>query len=144
MSCRDIYHNIVVRILIEDGWIITDDPLVLTFGGRELYADLGAERRIGAERNGVKIGVEIKTFIGQSDVHDLELALGQYNIYRDILKKTEPDRQLYLAVPQRAYEGIFIEPLGQLIVKSQQLLLLVYNEEKEELVEWIPLPTTNK
>ncbi|NJL65136.1 MAG: fatty-acid oxidation protein subunit alpha, partial [Methylacidiphilales bacterium] len=34
----------VVQALINDGWEITDDPLVLSYGGRELYVDLGAEK----------------------------------------------------------------------------------------------------
>jgi hypothetical protein len=27
-----------------DGWTITDDPLILSYGSRDLYVDLGAER----------------------------------------------------------------------------------------------------
>jgi len=62
MSRRDYYHNEVVDALDKDGWHITDDPLHLAYGGRNLYIDLGAEPTIGAEKQGRKIAVEIKNF----------------------------------------------------------------------------------
>lgn len=139
---RDIYHDMVVHLLQADNWIITDDPLTLSFGGRDLYTDLGAEKPIGAEKNGLKIAVEIKTFLNPSDVQDLKLAVGQYNIYQAILEKIEPERWLYLAIPQRAYEGIFLEPLGQLMIGREQIRLLVFDEIEGEVVQWIPLLTT--
>lgn len=42
MPAKDIFHNIVVTALQKDGWIITDDPLKLKWGLRELFVDLGA------------------------------------------------------------------------------------------------------
>lgn len=57
---------------IADGWQITDDPLLLTYGGRSLYVDIGAERIIiGAEREGQKIAVEVKSFLSPSPMRDL-------------------------------------------------------------------------
>jgi hypothetical protein len=44
MPTKDIYHEAVKKALIKDGWIITNDPLVLQFGGVDLYVDLGAEK----------------------------------------------------------------------------------------------------
>ncbi len=40
MPAKDIFHNAVKRALEKDGWIITDDPLYLDFGGVELYTAL--------------------------------------------------------------------------------------------------------
>jgi hypothetical protein len=37
----------------------------------------GAEKIIAADRDGKHIAVEVKSFEGQSEVHDLEVALGQ-------------------------------------------------------------------
>lgn len=59
MARRDVYHYHVKEALIKDGWTITDDPLNLTSGGVELYADLGAYRLIAAERGEEKIAVNI-------------------------------------------------------------------------------------
>jgi XisH protein len=42
MPKRDKFHH-SVRIALEyDGWLITDDPLTLQVGKREIYIDLGA------------------------------------------------------------------------------------------------------
>jgi hypothetical protein len=60
----DRYHYSVRAALVEDGWIIRDDPLHLEWGRRDLYVDLSAERLPVAERGTEKIAVEIKTFGG--------------------------------------------------------------------------------
>jgi hypothetical protein len=49
MPAKDFYHDTVVEALKADGWTITDDPLYLSSGNRDLWVDLGAERNtIGA------------------------------------------------------------------------------------------------
>jgi len=138
MPRKDVYHQTVVEALLADGWTITADPLVLTYGDKDVYVDMGAEGTISAERAGWKIGVEVKSFVGTSDVHELEVALGQYNLYRDILSEVEPDRLLYLAIPLRTYDGIFAAPLGQLVVRRQQLRLIIFDEVDARIVRWIP------
>jgi hypothetical protein len=45
-------------------------------GKRDAYVDLGAERLLAAEKEGRKIGVEVKSFVGASILKDLEQALG--------------------------------------------------------------------
>jgi XisH protein len=73
MSAKNIYHATVVHALEADGWKITNDPLTLSFGGRDLFVDLGAERvTIAAERGGQRIAVEIQSFLGRSPVRNLE------------------------------------------------------------------------
>lgn len=103
MPQRDLYHTTVVKALQKEGWVITDDPLRLTYGGRNVYTDLGAEQPIAAEKAGRKIAVEIKSFVGESDIHELEVSVGQYRMYRNILAELQPDRILYLAVPMTAF-----------------------------------------
>jgi hypothetical protein len=70
-------------------------------------------------------------------VRDLEEAVGQYEIYRTLLAETEPERLLYMAVPQRVYESLLAERFGQLIVTRLQLRLIVFDEEQERIVRWI-------
>ncbi|MDJ1185170.1 XisH family protein [Roseofilum casamattae] len=138
MPAKDIYHNLVVQLLIDEGWQITDDPLYLSYGGRDLFIDLGAEQNtIAAEKGDRKIAVEIKSFLKPSPVTDLGDALGQYGIYYSILAELQPERKLYLAVPQRAYKTILTEKLGQLIVKQWSLNLLVFDGEKRGNIQWI-------
>jgi len=111
----------------------------LSYGGQNLFFDLGAKRAaIAAQRGEEKIAVEIKSFLSLSPMRDLQEAVGQYNVYKTILAKTEPERALYLAVPQRVYETIFTEKLGQLLLKRLQLLLIIFEEKQERIIQWIP------
>lgn len=137
MPQRALFHGVVVEALKRDGWTITNDPLELAFGDRIVFADLGAEGPIGAEKGSEKIAVEVKSFIGKSDIHELELAVGQYKPYQAILKHTEPNRSLFLAIPHFSYEGIFSEPIGQLMVREEQLFLIVFNDQERRIVKWI-------
>ncbi|MGK7920108.1 MAG: XisH family protein [Trichodesmium sp.] len=138
MPARDIYHNTVVEALKTDGWKITHDPLYLGYGGKHLYVDLGAEKTaIAAEKHGQKIAVEIKSFISLSPINDLQVAVGQYEIYRSVLSELEPERLLYLAVNQQAYENIFQERLGQLIINKIQLRLIIFDEKIGRIIKWI-------
>lgn len=52
MAARDTFHGAVRVALEKDGWLITHDPLYLKVDDVELYVDLGAERMLGAEKNG--------------------------------------------------------------------------------------------
>ena len=72
---RDKYHNEVRDALEKEGWIITHDPYKIMVGRRRGYIDLGAEI-IGAEKDNQLIAVEIKSFIGVSDLDQFEDALG--------------------------------------------------------------------
>ena len=65
---KDVFHDIVVKALEAEEWNITDDPLYISVGLVELYIDLGAEKIIGAEKAGEKIAVEIKIFLGASNL----------------------------------------------------------------------------
>ena len=115
MSAKDFYHNTVKNALIKDSWNIKDDPLILSIGKKNLFVDLGAEKLIAAEKSNQKIAVEIKSFISASLINDLEKALGQYILYREILRQKQESRILYLAIKQSAYEDIFEEPIGKLL-----------------------------
>jgi predicted RecB family endonuclease len=98
MPAKDIYHDAVRFALVKDGWKILAEDYSLEYGGDRVYVDLAAEKAIAAEKQGRKILVEVKSFIGRSFVNDLEQAVGQYVIYRDILVETELDFELYLAI----------------------------------------------
>jgi len=138
MPAKDIYHETVKNVLIKDGWTITHDPLMLRWGSTDVYIDLGAEQLLAAEKRGQKIAVEIKSFVGRSNVDDLEKALGQYLLYHDILAQREPDRILYLAVHEGVWLGIFAEPIGKLLLDNQRIKLLVFDRRAEVILRWIP------
>ena len=137
MPAKDIFHNTVKIGLEKEGWEITSDPLYLDFGGVEIYIDLAAEKLIAAEREGKKIAVEIKSFIGSSAISEFHKALGQFINYRTALSQKEPERIMYLAVPNITYETFFKLELIQLVIKVQNIKLIVYNPNKEEIEQWI-------
>ncbi len=72
MPVRDLNHDMVRNALRKDGWTITHDPYVIGYGDMTLFADLGAERTLAAERDGERIVVEIKSFPGPSPVRDFQ------------------------------------------------------------------------
>jgi hypothetical protein len=138
MPVRDIYHDSVKKALIKDGWRITHDPLRLSWGDKDMYVDLGAEQLLAAEKAGRQIAVEIKSFVGASDIDDLEKAIGQYVVYRAVLAEREPNRVLYLAVPKDVLRDIFEGPLGKLLLKNNLAQVIGFDPQKEVIVEWIP------
>jgi hypothetical protein len=128
MARRDAIHDAVKQALIKDGWEITDDPYVIAYGERFLFVDLGAEDTqageeitgsfIGAERADIRIAVEIKELRGQSIIVELEQAIGQYVLYRLLLNRIEPERSIYLAIPDKVYRELFTEPIGELVISD--------------------------
>lgn len=137
MPRLDIIHNSVKNALMKDAWAITDDPYVIQYRRTTLYADLGAERPIAAERDGQKLVVEVKSFVGASKIQDLKEALGQYDIYHYLLEATAPGRKLCVAVSTITYNTFFNQDVIQLILSRHQLPLIVVDIETEEITQWI-------
>lgn len=137
MPARDIFHEHVKQALINDGWMITHDPLRMEIGLKDLYVDLGAERLLAAQKEQEKIAVEVKSFISKSDVQDLKDAVGQYIVYRGILEELEPQRVLYLAVHRKIFKELFEEPIGQITLAKNHIRLIVFDPDKAEIVQWI-------
>jgi hypothetical protein len=144
MPARDAYHANLINALVKDNWSITDDPYIMKWGSRDMFVDLGASLLLAAEKEEVKIAVELKSFAGRSPINDLENAVGQYIVYHDVLEKTNPERTLYLAVDVKPYEGIFSEPIGQLMLENHRLNLVVFNKSEEVILKWIPSVNINK
>ena len=138
MSALDRDHNIVRNALIKDGWIITNDPLTLKYGERNLFVDLGAEKVIAAERGTEKIAVEVKGFTGSSEVTELHRATGQYVLYSHVLGQVEPERRLILAVPDDVLRSVFQEDIGELLIRNGTLQVVGYDPVREELTRWLP------
>jgi hypothetical protein len=138
MPVKDIYHSAARQALVADGWTITHDPLVLKFGSRDMYVDLGAERLLAAQKGEVKIAIEVKSFLGPSVMHDLEQAIGQFILYHDVLAEREPDRILYLAMPGLMMDMILEEPIGQLLLRNERIRVLLFDPEGEVVIQWIP------
>lgn len=133
---KDLFHESVKTALIKEGWTITKDPLTIRIDRVKLEIDLAADKVFAAEQNGRKIAVEVKGFIQPSAISDFHTALGQFLNYRLALEMTEPDRVLYLAVPEDISNNFFQERFVQAAIASYALKLLVYNPSKEEITLW--------
>jgi len=138
MPAKDTYHDVVKNALVKDGWTITDDPFHLKWGAKDMYVDLGAERILGAEKGQTKIAVEIKSFMGPSEMDDLEKAVGQFVLYGDVLAQVEPDRELFLAVDEKTYVDLFEEPIGKLLLEKQRVRLVIFEAKAEVIRQWNP------
>ena len=136
MPAKDIFHEAVRKGLEKEAWVITDDPLKLQVGGVEMYIDLGAEKIIAAERNGEKIAVEIKSFIGNSNISEFHNAIGQFINYRVALEEQSPERILYLAVPLTTYQTFFSLQFIQTVIKRFEVKVIVYDPANEVIWQW--------
>ena len=139
MSARDFYHNNVIKALQKDGWVITHDPYRIKLSkGRNLFVDLGAERLIAAQKDLQKIEVEIKSFRSPSDMKDPEDALGQFILYDRLLARYDPDRTLYLAIPDTVRQSVFEEEAGMVLLEDNLIRLFSFNPSEEKIIKWIP------
>ena len=67
-------------------------------------------------------------------------ALGQFLNYRLALEENEPERILYLAVPQDVYERAFQRKLAQAAIQRFDIAMLVYDPDQEVVTQWHPKP----
>jgi hypothetical protein len=139
MPARDLFHDHVKNALIKDGWEITDDPLKLNWKRKPIYIDLGAQRKglLGARKGSRRIAVEIKSFISASSLEDLYDALGQFFLYDTALSRSEPERELYLAIREPVYLSLFTGAEGEELRLRARVKLIVFDDKKQEILQWI-------
>ncbi|MDY6938957.1 MAG: XisH family protein [Cyanobacteriota bacterium] len=137
MPARDIFHHAVRIGLEKQQWVITQDPLYLKLSAKvEMYIDLAAEKLLSAQKDDRKIAVEVKSFLGLSAISEFHTAVGQFLNYRVALKKLEPERALYLAIPTDIYNKFFSEPFIQEVIREYNLKLIVFDSQQEEVTLW--------
>ncbi len=135
---KDIFHDTVKKALEKDGWKITHDPYRLRYGIVDVYIDLAAEEAIAAEKEGLKIAVEVKSFASGSNISEFHTALGQFLNYRIALESSdEPERVLYLAVPKDVYQTFLRFEPAKTVINRYSILLIIYNPNQEVIEQWI-------
>ena len=138
MSAKDVFHGVVKIALQKDGWQVTNDPLTISVGGVNLSIDLAAEKLIAAEREGQKIAVEVKSFLERSSaISEFHTALGQFINYRGALRRLQPERVLYLAVPLTTYKTFFQLDFPKYMILENSVKMVIYDVEKEVIFQWI-------
>lgn len=138
MPAKDVFHEVVKTALQKDGWQITNDPLTISVGGVNLSIDLAAEKLIAAEGEGQKIAVEVKSFLERSSaISEFHTALEQFINYRGALRRRQPERVLYLAVPLTTYKTFFQLDFPKEMIEENQVKMLIYDVEQEVIFQWI-------
>ena len=137
MPRKDRIHDAVKNALIKDGWAITDDPFRIHYEDADVYADLRVEKLASEEGAHRALIIEIKSFLDASAIHNLGNAIGQIIPYRTLLKAIAPQDTLYLAIDDLVYRTEFQRKSFQLIMRDNQIPLVVVNIVEEEIVTWI-------
>lgn len=137
MPRKDLYHDQLVAALEADGWIITHDPYYMTYDNVAMYVDVGAEKLlIGAESGNQTIAVEVKNFVGQSDVNEFQKSLGQYLLYVISLRESDPERIVYLAFPE-AFERVLEDNrLFRTALQLHRVKSVIFNVNSQTIVRW--------
>jgi len=136
MPAIDRCHERVVHALINDGWTIKKQPFKVVTPLNPLFIDLEARK---AADMGIQmiLLIEIKCFPdGDSTMNDLYSAIGQYLVYRTVLKRFQNASDLYLAIPTKAYHELFQPLIASLITELAMKLVLV-DMERERIEQWI-------
>jgi hypothetical protein len=134
---KDFFYDIFKEILLSSGWKITHDPYQVRVGSIGYEIDFGAEKLIGAEKDDKKIAIELKSFVGPSNINEFHKAVGQFNDYFVILEILDPSRILYLAIPEKIWNTFFQEIVIQKAIQRVQAKVIIYNPSTKKIVKWI-------
>ena len=74
---------------------------------------------------------------GASEIHDLEVAVGQYALYRSLIERVEPERNLFLGVTTKTFAATLNEPIARSVIEDMNIALLVFDPKREVVVKWI-------
>lgn len=69
---------------------------------------------------------------------DLEEAVGQFVLYRQLLKRYYPDYILHLAISEATRKTVFEEEAGQTLIQDGIIRLVTFDPTQEAIIQWIP------
>lgn len=133
---KDLVHEMIREVLINEGWLITHDPYILKDYDPDWEIDFGAEKIIAAERENLKIAVEAKSYLGLSFAYEFHQILGQHLNYQSGLVRLEPERILYLAVPRDVYEVEFHRQGVVNSIQDYHVRYFVFHEVTKTIMLW--------
>ena len=119
-----------------DGWTITHDPMTISLPDMDLFVDLGIERFVGAQKGNRKIAIEIKSFGRNDRINKFYEALGQVLVYKVALKTEKIEREVWLAIPQKARQGLFEAIIVQETLTHFHLNLVIFDQLNKKIVQW--------
>jgi hypothetical protein len=135
MPAKDHFHDIVIRALVKDGWLIIREQYPIRVESKRVWLDLSVEKAETA----AAIFVEIKDFEETSSVETLRDAISQFILYRAAIKYIGiDDMTLFLAVPGAAFADILSTMLGKLAIQEAEINLFVFDPVDEVIQQWLP------
>lgn len=135
---KDIFHDNVREALIKEGWTITAEQLRVRLGRAAVEIDMMAENIMVVERDGEKIAVEVKSFLTKSIINAFHEAMGQYLDYRSALRIVDPERAVFLAIPQHIYyHDVFQDWFIQQRLQEEKAKLIVFDSISNTITRWI-------
>lgn len=134
---KDFYHKNVREALEKDGWCITHDPYPIKVEDIGYEIDFAAEPLIAAEKEEQFIAVEVKSFLGPSTINEFHKAVGQFNDYCVALEMQDPNRILFLAVPENVWMRFFQKQIIQKSLERINAKIVVYDPFANIVVQWI-------
>lgn len=136
LPAHDRYHWQFQTALEKSNWEITAEPLTLEWEGTRIYVDFGAMGKPPDSNVAIPCAFELKSLDEESGTEDLRDALGQYLLYRSIIRRVRADISLYLAVSALAYEQYFSTGVGAIVRQDYGLSIVVFDPDEEEIVQW--------
>jgi hypothetical protein len=135
MPSFDQCHDQVMRALQKDGWRITEQQVPMKLGKRRVFIDLQATYGANGSRQQIAL-VEVKCFPDlQNTTQEIYTAIGQYILYRAMLKELEIETPLYLSVPEIIFNTVF-DLIVQRAIEESQIKLVIVNLDEERVVRW--------
>jgi hypothetical protein len=136
MPQYDAHHEAVKQALLKDGWSVTREQFSVLYKGLRVFIDMAAEKFVDGEDGSEKIAIEVKVFDQSPFLSDFEKAIGQYSLYRFMLRKVRIKRRLFLAVSEKASREFFSIPAVTEYTTQHRIHLLIFDPESEEILKW--------
>lgn len=92
---------------------------------------------LAAQKGNLKIVVEVKSFMAESLANEFHTALGQYLDYELGLEEVEPDRIIYLAIPEKIFQRISKIPIILKALDRFQVKTIIFDPNLAEITQWI-------
>jgi hypothetical protein len=122
----------IINALAKAGWQVNEKPFILRLNRQHrLHIDLEARNQ-----QGTILVIEVKYFAEtQSATTDLYLAIGQYIVYRSLLRERDILEELFLAIPLSAYQDIF-QRMGMSAIVDNDVKMIIVDLDTEVIHSW--------
>ena len=139
MPAHDVFHAAVKEGLIKEGWTITDDPLIIEFGGqRPVHRPGCGEGSSPPRRGSERIAVEVKSFLGPSLVTRFSHGPGAIlELPACLGRQGSRSRPLPGGAGTDLFRVLYAPARHKTRSSVMRVHLIVYDPESEALVQWI-------